>query len=209
MRTKMNRFLQIAMVIIAFMPYTVANAQEKFNPRFFVEMTGGVGTYYAGKFANHTGVYDINKTSTYGQWSPSVGMDINNRWSVGARVTFQTGGETYKANGHILYTMPKYNVFTLYGQYSFLKLNRWDVFVEGKGSYYHEREYAENTGEIGFSFGTKFKVTNHLSAVLHYIYTGVEVGDESLNHPDGCIGDGRFTLDFSPRRLQIGLRYTF
>ncbi len=208
MRASKNRLLAIAMLIVAVATQTAANAQEKMNPHFFGEMTGGIGTSYTRDFINATGVYHVDKTTTYGQWSPSVGLEINDRWSVGARMTFQTGDKYSQAEGTTFITQ-KYTVTTLYGQYSFLNLNRWSVFVEGKGSYYHGIEYHTNTSEIGLSLGAKFNITGHLSAILHYVYTGVEIGDLTLSHPDGCIGGGRYTLDFSPRRLQIGLRYKF
>lgn len=188
------------LLILMFIWDTTASAQERVNPHFFAEMTGGVGTAYWGHSVDVTGIHHIDKTFTYGQWSPSVGLEINDRWSLGVRMTFQTGDCEWG----------KYTVTTLFGQYRFLNLNKWHVYVEGKGSYYHDiDEYKQNAGEIGVSLGTEFEITDHLSAILNYIYTGVEVGDNILNHPHGCIGNGRYTLDFSPRRLQIGLRYTF
>lgn len=194
-------FLRIMAVLTALLVIGPVEGQAQVAPRVFVEMAGGVGTSYINKRYDAAGVHELDETSTYGQWSPSVGIVLNDRWSLGVRMTFQTGGNEYTL---------KNTITTLYGQYSFLNWHRWSMFVEGKGSYYHGIDGNDcSAGEIGLSLGGKFAITDHLSAVLHYVYTGVEIGRDRINHPKGCIGDGRYTLDFSPRRLQIGLRYSF
>ena len=84
--------------------------------------------------------------------------------------------------------------------------------MEGKGSYYkYVSKFSASTdlGEIGFSLGAKFAINHNFSLIAHYVYTGVEVGDGRLSSPSGCIGKDRVILDFSPRRLQLGARYTF
>lgn len=196
----LKKFIYATLVFMAFFAQTPVSAQNGSDNRLFVEMTGGVGTAYWGYSADATGIHRIDKTFTYGQWSPSVGLEINDRWTLGVRMTFQTGDCKWG----------KYTVTTLFGQYRFLNLDKWHVYVEGKGSYYHGiEEYKQNAGEIGVSLGAEFEITNHFSAILNYMYTGVEIGDNIMDHPHGCIGNGRYTLDFSPRRLQIGLRYKF
>ncbi len=201
MRAFKNRLLAIVMLIVAVAIQTAANAQEKVNPHFFGEFTGGIGTSIGIK--NVTYYPEINittKTYTYGQWSPSLGLVLTDRWAIGARFAFQTFDRKHVA---------KYSIYTLFGQYSILNWSRFHFFAEGKGSYYHSSGYESSLGEIGVSLGAKYNITHHLSFVLYYIYAGVGIGDSLLDHPKGCIGDGRYTLDFSPRRLQIGLRYKF
>ena len=176
-----------------------ARGEEK--PRVFVEMTGGVGTDYVKYVIDPSGIREMDHTSSYGMWSPSVGLQLDDRWAIGARMTFETGGDKLTT---------KYTITTLYGQYSFLRGERWSVFAEGKGSLYYVHHYADKGGEIGVSLGGKYDVTRNLGIVVHYVYAGVEVGkDKVLSSPGGCIGKHRTMLDFSPRRLQLGLRYTF
>ena len=197
---KKNLFVY-GLVLMLLLATGTAEVGGEEKPRVFVEMAGGVGTDYVKYFISQEGIREINKTSSYGMWSPSVGLQLDDRWAIGARMTFETGGD---------WLTTKYTITTLYGQYAFLRGERWSVFAEGKGSLYHVHYYGKKGGEIGVSLGGKYDVTRNLGIVVHYVYAGVEVGkDKVLSSPGGCIGKHRAMLDFSPRRLQLGLRYTF
>ncbi|MBD5346670.1 MAG: hypothetical protein HDR92_06020 [Bacteroides sp.] len=173
--------------------------------KLFAEFTIGAGTADVAYIMSNGDIRKLDKTYWNAQFAPSVGVSISDRWSVGVRATLQTNYSYFHA---------RYNIATLYGQYSFLNRGAWSAFVEGKGSYYkyvcsRGEKSGYNLGEIGFSLGAKYSLTEKLSLVAHYIYTGVEVGNGWLNRPGGCISSGRVMLDFSPRRLLIGARYTF
>lgn len=198
---KKNFLLGGAVTAIMLFASGVVEARGGEKPRVFVEMTGGVGTDHVKYLINSLGVTEIDHTSSYGMWSPSVGLQLDDRWAIGARMTFETGGDRLTT---------KYTITTLYGQYAFLRGSRWSVFAEGKGSLYYVHRYVYKGGEIGVSLGGRYDVTRNLGIVVHYVYAGVEVGEhEVLSSPAGCIGKRRAMLDFSPRRLQLGLRYTF
>ena len=192
------RFILFSIISISLGTLTI-HGDEK--PRVFIEGTGGVGTYLVQYLFNEGEWHKIDQTSSYGMWSPSVGLKLTDRWAIGARMTFETGGN---------WLTSKHTITSLYGQYAFLRGNSWSVFAEGKGSYYHRHWGNESGGEIGVSLGGKYDVTRNLGIVVHYVSAGVEVGkDKVLSSPGGCIGKHRAMLDFSPRRLQLGLRYTF
>ena len=187
---KKNLFVYGMVMMFLLLASGVGEARGDEKPRVYEEFTAGVGT-----------VKYWDKTGTYGMWSPSVGVQFDDRWTVGLRMTFPTGGrEDYRNQ----------TITSLYGQYAFYRGERWSIFAEGKGSYYYMRERSWNGGEIGVSLGGKYDVTRNLGIVVHYVYAGVEVGKHKvLSSPGGCIGKHRAMLDFSPRRLQLGLRYTF
>ena len=192
-------FFLVSMFLL--LGWGTGEARGEERPRVFAEMIGGVGTDFVNYLHDAAGVHEIDRTSTYGMWSPSVGLKLTDRWAIGARMTFETGGN---------WLTSKHTITSLYGQYAFLRGNSWSVFAEGKGSYYHRHWGNESGGEIGVSLGGKYDVTRNLGIVVHYVYAGVEVGKHKvLSSPAGCIGKRRAMLDFSPRRLQLGLRYTF
>lgn len=206
----MKKILLSLLISFVSIPLTQKTAAQSVSvPKFFIEFTLGPGTTYIDKVIG-TGPgpenvinYKTDKTYWFAQFSPSIGLEITDRWTVGLRATFQTNNS---------YTHTHYNIVTLYGQYSFINKGRWKVFVEGKGSYYQFVRTdggSDDLGEIGFSLGARFAINHHFSLIAHYVYTGVEVGNGRLSRPFGCIGDGRVKLDFSPRRLQLGARYSF
>lgn len=196
----------IAIVMLLLTGSMSAVAQEQTKPRFFVEFTAGPGSIHVDKVITSTEIRDVDLREWYARLSPSVGFQFNNRWAAGVRVT----ADTRKVKNTSL--SAKRVEYTGFTQYNFLDRDRWSMCVEGKVSYSHDYyKYPQNDyGEIGFSLGGRYAINDHFSIVARYLYTGLTLGDfRSYNDNLGCVGRGRYRLDFGLNRLQIGARYTF
>lgn len=182
-------------------------AQEQTKPRFFVEFTAGPGSVYIDKviFSNHIGHVDMRKW--FVRLSPSVGVNLNARWTAGIRITADASGGL-----HGIFATKRVE-YTGFSQYDFINIGRWSINIEGKVSYSHNYEkwaHDDDYGEIGFSLGCRYVINNHFSLVARYLYTGLTLGHYEAYRDDlGCIHTGRYRLDFGLNRLQIGARYTF
>lgn len=186
----MKRLIALLVALFFVVP-GYAQLKEK---GFFVEMDGAYGRYEKYSYSQSFMVI-----------GPSLGYKINPRWSVGAKMLFETAGFNYAT-------------FGIYSQYYYWNRSRFGAFIDFQASCGWSRTGIDTDnsgkgadgvfGEVGFALGASYALSDHFAILLRYPYIGYNSGYFERDYgATAHVGD--FIVDGNWKRLQLGVRYLF
>lgn len=200
----MRRNFVIFMIsVFISLPTLSAKAQENssFMNNVFIEFGVSYSRYnkYVSSFLKET-KYEGSTMLT-----PMIGYKFHPRWSAGVGVTFSVGED------RLYNPMP-----SLFVSYDFVKIRNFSVFAQLQGTYGTDRyDYDGGTPkytdmwECGMRFGASYRISDHFSVNLRYLFIGYSRRASSDRYRGGVVGDNDFIMDAGLRPLQLSVRYTF
>lgn len=134
---------------------------------------------------------------------PEVGYVLDDSWAIGTVIGYKYQYDK-GAKCNALEVAP-------YARYTFLKLDKVNVFVDGGfGFYTYKWKYkgfkgeAQNAWEVGLKPGVAVNLNDKLSFVTHFGFLGYRDADEAP-----IFGRNGFGLDASGNALTFGLYWNF
>ena len=147
-----------------------------------------------------------DKSETVFKIMPEIGYNINDEWAIGTVIGYMSD----KFNG-VNGVSENAFVFNPYARYTFLNLDKVNVFVDGGfGFYTYKWKYegikgeAQNAWEVGLKPGVAVNLNDKLSFVTHFGFFGYRDADETP-----VFGRNGFGLDASGNALTFGLYWNF
>ena len=147
-------------------------------------------------------------TNTVIMVEPELGYNLDENWAVGISLGYGHTKQSTEVRG--VETSVKTDVFTIapYARYTFVKLDKVNVFVDGGLSYTHTKvgDAKNNTFAIGFKPGVAVNLNEKLSFVTHVGFLGYQ---NSKDDVDGAKAANTFGFDLDGSNLSFGLYYNF
>ena len=168
-----------------------------------VAATMNAQVYVGGGIGFSTASNDGNSATNF-KIIPEIGYNLDENLAVG--ISFGYSQNETKING--VKTTNKEFEISPYLRYTFLKLDKVNVFFDGGLTYKHEDQAGTktNTFGIGIKPGVAVNLNEKLSFVTHFGWLGYT---NSKLDVDGAKATNAFGLDLDGRSLTFGLYYNF
>ncbi len=168
-----------------------------------VAATMNAQVYVGGGIGFTTASNDGDKNTTI-KLMPEIGYNLSEDVAVG--IAFGYGQNEVKING--VSTKNKAFEINPYVRYSFLKLDKVNVFVDGVVAYAHNDNAGTkvNSFGVGVKPGVAVNLNDKLSFVSHFGFLGYQNSKEDV---DGAKATNTFGLDLDGSALSFGLYYNF
>jgi outer membrane autotransporter protein len=166
-------------------------------------MTANAQVYVGGGIGFQTSSNDGNSETTI-KILPEIGYNLDENWAVGIAVGY--GENQTKING----VKVKNKVFEVapYARYTFVKLDKINVFVDGTVDYAHADAdgLKSNSFGVGVKPGVAVNLNDKLSFVTHFGFLGYQYDKLDV---DGAKATNTFGFDLDGNNLTFGLYYNF
>ena len=165
--------------------------------------------YVGGSLGFHHDKHDENKNTKF-EVMPEIGYNLDDNFAVGMVIGFTTGKTTNEVAG--IKTEDKTSSFKVnpYLRYTFLKLDKVNVFVDG-GLYYEFEKLGDNDASKYNNFGVNIKpgvavnLNDKLSFVSHF---GMLGWSTSKSKADGAKATNSIDVNLHSA-VSFGLYYNF
>ncbi len=172
-----------------------------------VAATMNAQVYVGGGVGFATSSNDGN-TDTSFKIIPEIGYNLDDNFAVGIAFGYAQNKSTKKVAGVETSVTDKIFEINPYLRYTFLKLDKVNVFVDGGLTYVHNDNAGTktNTFGIGLKPGVAVNLNEKLSFVTHFGWLGYT---NSKVDVDGAKATNTFGLDLDGNNLTFGLYYNF
>ena len=146
-----------------------------------------------------------DKSETVFKLLPEIGYNLNDEWAIGTVIGYQSN--KFSGIEYDRFGAPSESAFTFnpYVRYTFAKLGKVNLFVDGGVDFTTASDYDWNSVGIGLKPGLAVNLTDKLSFVSHVGF----LGWEQFN-PDGDDNNiSEFGIDLSGANLTFGLYFSF
>ena len=164
---------------------------------------------YVGGGIGFTRTTEALNKSTIFRLMPEAGYRINDRWAIGLSLGYANSKNSTEVSGmESELKLTQYN-FNPYARYTFAKLDKVGLFVDGGVEYIHrdiKGSYDTNAWNIGLRPGISFTVNDKISLVAHVGFLGYRTQKSDF---EGAIATNTFTADIDGNDLSFSVYYNF
>lgn len=175
---------------------------------FAVAATMNAQVYVGGGLGFETSSQDGNSTTAF-KFLPEIGYNLDENWAVGIVFGYsQTElNDDVDDEGKVQKVKNKKFQISPYARYTFLKLDKVNVFIDGGLDYIHADNGGSknNTFAIGVKPGVAVNLNDKLSFVSHFGWLGYK---NSKDDYEGAKAVNTFGLNLDSN-VSFGLYYNF
>ena len=164
---------------------------------------------YVGGGLGLTSTSQDGSTNTKVKLMPEIGYSLNDSWAIGVAFGYAENEQSVTTNNITVSAKNKAFEVNPYVRYTFAKLDKVNLFLDGSVGYMHEDPAAGNkvnTFGLGIKPGIAVNLNDKLSFVAHAGFLGWQNVKADY---DGAKAANTFGFDLDGSNLSFGVYYNF